>query len=246
MTDPTPLWRTTEHADLTVLEQAWGAHRLSQILGAALGSYNRRGNVDARTAGAVLGVTEGTIRRWVRNGVPASKMQAVIDLVRPPQGAFELEHSDLIVARQNLAIVIADPQKGADLWGHKGWLDRHDLAIVKIAGAPVMVARIARHDRSATAQRNMLQGGLKDAHGHYLPPAEILTFPNYFAATIARLEILEDVYPFRVQMPEGKLSRGGSKAWLAEAPRKPLSSYRRNPRRRTRSKAQVGVRPATD
>ena len=126
MTDPTPLWRTTEHADLAVLEQAWGAHRLSQILGAALGSYNRRGNVDARTAGAVLGVTDGTIRRWLRAGVPTSKMQAVIDLVRPPQGAFELEHSDLIVARQNLAIVTADPQKGADLWGHKGWLDRHD------------------------------------------------------------------------------------------------------------------------
>jgi hypothetical protein len=53
-------------------------------------------------------------------------------------------------------------------------------------------------------------------------------------------------HPFRVQMPEGKLSRGGSKAWLAEAPRKPLSSYRRNPRRRTRSKAQVGGRPAAE
>ncbi len=57
--------------------------------------------------------------------------------------------------------------------------------------------------------------------------------PNYFAPAIARPKILEDVYRFRVQMPEGKLNRGGSKAWLAEAPHKPMSSYRRNPRRRT-------------
>ena len=244
MTDSAPLWQTTEHADLAVLEQAWGAHRLSEVLGAALGSYNRRGNVNAHTASAALGVSESTIRRWVRDGVPAGRQQAVIDLVRPPQGAFESEYSELITARENLAIATADPHKAEDLWGHKAWLDRHDLAIVKIAGAPVMVARIAKHNRSATATRNMLQGGLKDTHGHYLPPAEILTFPNYFAAAIARLEILEDVYPYRVQMPEGKLGRGGSKAWLSEAARKPLTSYRRRPRTRTRSKTEIGIRPS--
>lgn len=243
MTEPVPLWRTTEHADLAVLEAAWGAHRLSHILGAALGSYNRRGNVNAGLASALLGVSEGTIRRWARNGVPAAKQEAVVELVRPPQGAFESEYSALITARENLQILETDPRGAAHMWGAKGWLERHDLAIVKIAGEPVTVARIAKHDRSATANRNMLQGGEKDAHGHYLPASEILSFPNYFAATIARLELLEDVYPFRVQMPEGKLNRGGSKAWLAEAPRKPLTSYRRRPRTRTRTRTEIGIRP---
>ncbi|KDA04531.1 hypothetical protein DC31_06410 [Microbacterium sp. CH12i] len=242
MTEPTPLWQTTEHADLAVLEHAWGAHRLSLILGAALGSYNRLGNVNALAASTALDVSEGTIRRWVRNGVPTSRQQAVIELVRPPQGAFEDEYSELITARRNLEYLEQNPSGAAEIWGIKRWDEPHDLAVVKLAGEPFSVARIARTEREPASTRRMLQGGQKDTRGHYLPPAEIATFPNYFAAAIARLEILEDVYAYRVRMPHGRLDRGGSKAWLTEAPRKPLKSYRKKGRIRPRTGATVGIR----
>lgn len=242
MTKPAPLWQTAEHADLAVLEQAWGAHRLSLILGAALGSYNRLGNVNAGTASHILGVSEGTIRRWVREGVPASKQRTVVELVRPPQGAFEDEYSELLTARRNLDYLEQNPAGAAELWGAKRWTEPHDLAIVNLAGEPFSVARIARHDRDAASTRRMLQGGQKDAHRRYLPPAEIATFPNYFAAAIARLEILEDVYPYRVRLADGRLDRGGAKAWLTEAPRKTLKSYRKRGRTRARTTAAVGIR----
>ncbi len=242
MTEPTPLWQTTEHADLAVLEHAWGAHRLSQILGAALGSYNRLGNVNALAASTALDVSEGTIRRWVREGVPTTKQQAVVELVRPPQGAFEDEYSELITARRNLDYLEQNPTGATEIWGIKRWNEPHDLAIITLAGEPFSVARIARTDREPASTRRMLQGGHKDARGHYLPPAEIATFPNYFAATIARLEILEDVYAYRVRMPDGRLDRGGAKAWLTDAPRKPLKSYRKKGRIQPRTGVTVGIR----
>ena len=58
---PAPLWFTPESADVDALEQAWGAHKLSKIMGAALGSFNRLGHVNAGTASDTFGVSEGTI-----------------------------------------------------------------------------------------------------------------------------------------------------------------------------------------
>ena len=97
--DPAPLWFTPESANVEALEQAWGARKLSQIMGAALGSFNRLGHVDAGTASDTFGVSEGTIRRWIRDGVPPRRIEHVIGLVRPPQGAFEQERKDLVYAR---------------------------------------------------------------------------------------------------------------------------------------------------
>ena len=59
---------------------------------------------------------------------------------------------------------------------------------------------------------------------------EISTFPSYWAAIVARSELLEDVYPYRVQLRNTKLASGAGKAFLDEAPRKPLRSYRKKAR----------------
>jgi len=58
-TDPAPLWFTPESANVEALEKAWGARKLGQVMGAALGSFNRLGHVDAGTASETFGVDGG-------------------------------------------------------------------------------------------------------------------------------------------------------------------------------------------
>lgn len=216
-----PLWFMPESADIEALEQAWGARKLGQVLAATLSSYNRLGHVDAVTAAQALGVSEGTIRRWIRNGVPPTRFARVIALVRPPQGAFEQERKDLVYARGAVKKIAEDPTNATALWGYKGYLEKWDLAVINIRNMPVQTVRMARSDRDKAATRRLAAGG---------EIVEITTLPNYWAAIVARCELLEDVYPYRVQLRNTKLASGAGKAFLDDAPRKPLSSYRKRAR----------------
>ena len=219
--DPAPLWFTPESANVEALEQAWGARKLSQVMAAALGSFNRLGHVDAGTASETFGVSEGTIRRWIRDGVPPRRIGHVISLVRPPQGAFEQERKDLIYARSAVTKTRSEPANAVALWGYKGYLEKWDLAIIKIKNMPVLTVRMARTDRDRAADKRLAAGG---------ELIEISTFPTYWAAIVARNELLEDVYPYRVQLRNTKLASGAGKAFLDEAPHKPLRSYRKQAR----------------
>lgn len=216
-----PLWFTPESANLEALEEAWGARKISQVMAAALGSYNRLGHVDAGTAADALGVSEGTVRRWIRDGVPHSRLGRVIALVRPPQGAFAQENADLQFARKAVRKVATDPENAAVMWGYKGYLEKWDLAVIKIKDMPVLTVRMGRTDRDRDAAKRLSAGG---------QIVEIATFPNYWAAVVARSELLEDVYPYRVQLRNTKLASGAGKAFLDEAPHKPLRSYRKRAR----------------
>ena len=226
--DPAPLWFTPESANVEALEQAWGTRKLSQIMGAALGSFNRLGHVDAGTASDTFGVSEGTIRRWIRDGVPPRRIEHVIGLVRPPQGAFEQERKDLVYARGAVTKISTDTANAVALWGYKGYLEQWDLAIIKIKNMPVLTVRMARTDRDRAADKRLAAGG---------ELVEVSTFPSYWAAIVARSELLEDVYAYRVQLRNTKLASGAGKAFLDEAPRKPLRSYRK--------KARTSVRKTT-
>ncbi|MGO8608862.1 hypothetical protein ACC848_38480, partial [Rhizobium johnstonii] len=96
----------------------------------------------------------------------------------------------------------------------------------------VLTVRMGRTDRDQAAGKRLTAGG---------KIIEIATFPNYFAAVVARSELLEDVYPYRVQLRNTKLASGAGKAFLDEAPRKPLRSYRKQARttiRQTTSEAK--------
>lgn len=233
------LWFNPESsADLSALKRVWAGERFNVMLAAAIDSYNRLGNVDKSAASARLGVSSRTIQRWIRDGIPDKRLSDVVSVVRPPQGAFVQEKNDLI-NDWNAVDVIARNREGAhDLWGDRGWLEPHDLAIVELADAPVRTVRIANSSRATRLLRRLkaghnLNGEEKrairelSAGGQII---DILTFPNRFSASIARGEILNDVYAYRINLPEGKIKRGGSKAWLSEGPHKKLSSYRRRPR----------------
>ena len=50
--DPAPLWFTPESANVEALEQAWGARKLSQIMGAETAQNTELGNALAGFAGA--------------------------------------------------------------------------------------------------------------------------------------------------------------------------------------------------
>lgn len=243
MADYAPLWFQREAANLDALKSVWTDHRLSTILAVALDSYNRLGNVDAGAAAAALGVSPRTVQRWIRNGVPDRRLADVVSLVRPAQGAFTQEAKDLVNDRKAVRTIAKAPTTAKDLWEHLGWLKPHDLAIIQLRDAPVLTVRLASAERASTVIRKLKRGravspeerdGLRrlSAGGDIV---DLLTFPNRFAASVARGELLEDVYPYRLQLPDGKIARGGSKAWLAEAPVKPLSSFRRRPRKHSRT-----------
>lgn len=227
-----PLWERPEQVDIDALEQAWGSRKLGLVMAAALASFNRLGHVNAGTAADYFGVSAGTIRRWIRDGVPASRLRDLVSLVRPPQGAFDQEQKDLVHARNAISKISNEPDNAAALWGYKGWLEKHDLAVIKIKGMPVHTVRLARTDRDRDGDRRLRAGGEIVA---------IATFPNMFAATNARGELLEDVYAYRVLLRNTKLASGAGKAWLAEAPHKPLTSYRKKPRKTVRPITRADV-----
>lgn len=242
MAESAPLWFEREAADLDRLRGVWTEHRLGVIMAAALDSFNKLGSVNSNVAADALHVSPRTVQRWVRDGVPASRLADVVGLVRPPQGAFTQEAKDLVNDRQAMQTILDAPQSAAEIWGELGWLTSHDLAIVQLRDAPVRVARLAGTARASGVIERRRRGqavspaeldGLRrlTAGGEIV---EILTFRNRFAASAARGEILEDVYAYRLQLPTPKLARGAGKAWLTEAPLKPLTSYRRRPRKQSR------------
>lgn len=215
-------WKEDEDADVTRLREVWGDQRLGVVLGDALGEYNRLGTVKAEYAAARLGVSASTVRRWVRNGVPEARMADVVHLVRPPRGAFEQERRDLAIARSYSADYRAGRSPFMAEWQRLGWVEPHLVAIVAIRGTSVLVARIANANGDVRSKRRLSAGG---------EVVELVKFRTKFHADAARLELLEDVHDWRLQLPPGRVSRGGGKAWLAEAPRKGLERYRRYPRR---------------
>ena len=242
MSTHTSLWSRRETANIDALKATWTDHRLNTLLAVALDSYNRLGNVDAEAAAAALGVSPRTVQRWIRTAIPERRINDVIALVRPAQGAFDQEAKDLINARRAVDTITTEPGSARALWEHLGWLAPHDLAIIQLRDAPVRTVRLARAENASAVLRKLKysraltpdeRDGLRrlSAGGEI---AEIITFRHRFAATVARGEILEDVYPYRLQLPDGKIARGGSKAWLNEAPLKPLASFRRRPRKHSR------------
>lgn len=90
---------------------------------------------------------------------------------------------------------------------------------------PRVVRKVS--ERKELARKMRVKGGEVVEHA---------TFPNRFSAVAACGELLEDVYPYRVNVG---YRPGGGKAWLSGAPRKPLDSYRRRPRKTLRQTTAV-------
>jgi len=206
---------------MTTLEEAWDDRRLGIALMNRLGAFGRGGRVDARVAAAMFEVAPDTVRRWIRQGVPRGRVAQLRELLMPPAAVLEQERRDLANAREALWDISGRGVPVAEEWRKNGWLKPHALAIVSFGNRQLCTARLGLVGGARTMARLQGDGG---------EIVEIEEFRNRFAAVVARLELLEDLGPWRVSLPNGALKRGHTQAWLAAAPRPTLEELRRHPK----------------
>lgn len=194
--------------------------QLQSTLANGLNVFGRRVRLDAGAAGERLGVSASTVRRWVRNGVPARRRAEVLGLVAPTAQRLEQEEHELRSAREALWDISGRGAGVNPAWKRDGWLEPHMLTIVLLQDRGVLVPRITRGGSKDSSRRLRADGGVV---------IESIEFRNRFRAQVARGELLQAVSEWRVVVPAGGISRGGPQAWLQEAPRPSLDWFRDNP-----------------
>lgn len=192
--------------------------RLRRMLQLAVG-VRAGGQLRTSEVAAELGVAPSSVRRWIRAGVPAARVEQVEALVRPTERRLRDEAFD----RRNFAAAVAtldrlEPGAPVPEWVHAGWGRPYRLSLVKMLELGVLVPRIvADPPETGPARRRLLQGA-----GRVRRYAEVVRsewrFPSRYHAALARLELLDGVGAWRVQLREGLVDRGATQAWLLEAP----------------------------
>lgn len=202
------------------LNEVWSDRRLGIALMNRLSAFGRHGRVDTRLIAEHFGVAPGTVRRWIREGVPRSRVEALRELVMPSASIRRQEKVDLDYAREALWDIGGRGAPVSELWVKNGWLKPHSLAVVLFGDRQLCTARLGRADGDRTNARMRADGG---------EVIELETFRNRFAAQVAKIELLEHVAEWRVSLPHGAVSRGHTEAWLASAPRPTLEELRLHP-----------------
>ncbi len=191
--------------------EIWSGERLALVLGLYhQGARTAVPRVDAKRVGASIGVTPGTVRRWVREQLPAKRVRDLEALVLPSESALEQERRELIYAREAVEEINEPGRRINSAWKEERWLEPHVLGIVEIPHLRVCVPRISR------------SGGEKKVNdraraGHGVVVQDYL-FGNRFSAQVAKGEVLEALAPWRLVLPHGLLPRGRTEAWIADAP----------------------------
>jgi len=214
----------------------WGDGRLGVVLSYAFEAFGVRGHVDARKVGEAIGVTPGTVRRWVREKLPERRRADIERLILPTADALEQEERERAYAVEALADIYGRGRPTLEAWKEQGWLEPHVLAVVQLPRLRVCVARIARVDGDQKSRERIRAGG------GVIVDQDI--FPNRFAAQVAKAQLLEQLRAWRVVIPHGYVSRGRTESWLEEAPRPTVSWLVDNapvkqPARRSRRRSSV-------
>lgn len=223
---------------MTASSPAWDDRRLAIILANALpGALDRHGTRILRThaAAEALGVSDSTIRRWIRHGVPLRRLDDLKQIIYPSTAILEQEQRDLRAAYRALEELAGIGFTPPAQWRTMGWHEPHVVAVTTLQGAKVCVPRVtlALESRirrggelpiSIEASRAMRRGGAV--------VTEAVITPNRFAAQIIRLELLAQVTDWRVQIHSSLLGKGASQGFLEEAPRTTLRSHLARTRRR--------------
>lgn len=197
--------------------EPWGEYRLGRALALSLNAFGRRrGHVDAARAGVRLGVSAGTVRRWVRVRVPAARRAQLEALILPSGETLAQEARELTYALAALEDIYGRGLPVAASWVEQGWTEPHVLAVVRYERLGVCVARIARASGDQKTRARMRAGGTE---------LELEVFPNRFAAQVAKGQLLESVGAWRVQLADGLIARGRTEAWMEEAPRRALGWF---------------------
>ncbi len=218
----------------------WEDGRLGRVLSLAYDAFGKRGHVDAVRVSDRFGVAPGTVRRWVREGLPARRKAEFAALVMPADPSLEQERRESAYAREALADIYGLGGPVNPAWKKQGWLEPHVLAVVELSRLGVCAPRIARADGDQKTRERMRAGG------GVIVDQDV--FPNRFAAQVAKGELLALVAEWRVVLPHGLISRGRTETWLREAPRERVAWFVEHPavrppaRRRAKAKSAGGAR----
>lgn len=207
--------------------------RLRRMLQLAVG-VRAGGQLRTSEVAAELGVASSSVRRWIRDGVPAARVEQVEALVRPSARRLREEAAD----RRNFAAAVEaldqlEPGAPTPAWVHDGWGAPYRLSLVKLIELGVLVPRITADPPERAARRRLLHGAGRVQRYAAVVRSEWL-FPSRYHAALARLELLDAVGSWRVQLREGLVDRGATQAWLLEAPtprRTWMRRYRVRPQR---------------
>lgn len=192
------------------LTQPGAGGLLEVALAARFGRVGYR--VDLASADA-LGVSPRTVRRWLhdrpdRSGVPARRLEQLMTVLAPTAATRRREELDLEQAEQGLSRIRMGARRGDHAqWANTGWLQPHTVAVLDLPDIGLRRVAVTR-DSAATTARMRRGAVLLDQ----------VTVSNRFAATVVRHQVLEQVFPWRVEAGPAVLAKGHTQVWLTSAP----------------------------
>lgn len=191
--------------------EIWSGERLALVLGYFhQGAGRAVAHVDANAVARSMGVSAGTVRRWVREQFPARRMRELEEKVLPAPAELEQERRELAYARAAVDEINEPGRRVNPAWAEQRWTEPHLLGLVKFEHLRVYVPRISRVDGDKRTEDRARAG-----NGVVM---EDYLFGNRFSAQVAKLELLHELAPWRMVLPHGVVPRGRTEAWIADAP----------------------------
>lgn len=190
--------------------------RLRLLLTLHLGP-GRAGELRTTETASDLGVSPSTIRRWIRHGLPESRLAEIDAQLMPPAATLEQEAKDLARARGVVQSLHDVDERTVPVWAAADWLRPHRLILLKVPKWGIVVPRVGMLPATALSRKEQLRGIDKNTRYADVVRSEFW-FPTKYHAVVARLELLSTMRAWRVHVAPSILSRGATQAWLLEAP----------------------------
>lgn len=193
--------------------------QIAEVLAWIAGARRANGRPDTRRAAELFEVAPCTVRRWIREGLPKSRVHDVESRISIPEDVLELQRDQAELARErarDLSVKGYSPQPS---WEKMGWTSPHLVEVVELSDlGHLRLVRLRRANAPASSRNRRYGARVLD----------VATFPNRFVAEAAKAVVLEAVSNWRVNVTGGVLVRGSTEAWLPGAPAPSLAKVKRS------------------
>lgn len=212
---------------------AWSAEAIGGLLMVRFGK-GRRGGIDTAAAADYFEISRRTVQRWMKEGLPAERVDAVRAECRPAKRVVRQEGREMRVAIERARMVSARRGRQAYKdWHRAGWLKEHYVAVVDLPTVPLSRVVMGTVDgRQGAALMDVIRGAQtqdlvsrrgREKFREQTRIASFVTVPNRFDARVLKGRMLAAMDEYRVQAPEGTLYRGNTETWLRAADCPPLT-----------------------